>query len=175
MAYILQSHLLISYPRPYIQNCALTNADWASNETDRKSISCYCFYHLGALVSCFAQKQKVVAASSTKAEYYSLSYAPCKGIWMHLFLASLEFLFPAPFPILCDNQSALKLANMDTSSSCLKHINMHYHFIHEKVVDDTFKTSWITTANMTTNIFTKHLPFPLFSRDCASLGVTPIP
>ena len=69
---------------PYIQNCALTNADWASDETDRKSISGYCSYHLGALVSWSAQKQKVVASSSTKAKYYSLSYALHKGLWMHI-------------------------------------------------------------------------------------------
>ena len=44
---------------PFIQNCALTDADWASDETDRKSISGYCFYHLGALVSWSSQKQTI--------------------------------------------------------------------------------------------------------------------
>ena len=160
---------------PFIQNCALTDADWASDETDRKSISGYCFYHLGALVSWSSQKQKVVASSSTEAEYYSLSYALHEGLWMRLFLASLDFSFPAPFPMLCNNQSTLKMANTDTSSSRSKHIDVCYHFIREKVADGTFETAWIPTADMIADIFTKPLPFPLFSHHRASLGVVPIP
>lgn len=160
---------------PFIQNCALTNTDWASDETDRKSISGYCFYHLGALVSWSSQKQKVVASSSTEAEYYSLSYALREGLWMRLFLASLNFSFPAPFPMLCDNQSTLKMANTDTSSSRSKHINVRYHFIREKVADGTFETAWIPTADMIADIFTKPLPFPLFSHHHTSLGVVLIP
>jgi hypothetical protein len=160
---------------PFSQGCALTDADWVSDENDRKSVSGYCFYMHGCLISWSAQKQKIIASSSTEAEYYSLSYALREGLWIHLFLTSLQLPIPTPFPLLCDNQSAIKLANSDTSSSRSKHINVRYHFIHEKIEDGTFETSWIPTADMTADIFTKPLPFPVFSKHHSALGVVPLP
>jgi hypothetical protein len=160
---------------PHVQGCALTDADWASDENDRKSVSGYCFYHYGCLVSWSAQKQKIIASSSTEAEYYSLSYALREGLWIRLFLTSLQLPLPTPFPLLCDNQSAITLANCDTNSPRSKHIDVRYHFIREKIEDGTFETSWIPTADMTADIFTKPLPFPAFSRHRLALGVVPLP
>jgi transposase InsO family protein len=160
---------------PFIQGCALTDADWASDENDRKSVSGYCFYLHGCLISWSAQKQKVIASSSTEAEYYSLSYALREGLWIRLFLTSLQLPIPTPFPLLCDNQSAIKLANSDTSSSRSKHIDVRYHFICKKIEDGTFVTTWIPTGDMTADIFTKPLPFPSFSKHRRALGIVPVP
>jgi len=142
---------------------------------DRKSVSGYCFYHYGCLVSWSSQKQKVIASSSTEAEYYSPSYALREALWIRLFITSLQLSLPTPFPLLCDNQSAIRLANSDVSSPCSKHIDVQYHFIREKIEDGTFETSWIPTADMTADIFTKSLPFPAFSRHCSALGILPLP
>ena len=160
---------------PHVQGCALTDANWASDEMDRKSVSGYCFYHYGCLVSWSSQKQKVIASSSTEAEYYSPSYALREALWIRLFITSLQLSLPTPFPLLCDNQSAIRLANSDVSSPCSKHIDVQYHFIREKIEDGTFETSWIPTADMTADIFTKSLPFPAFSRHCSALGILPLP
>jgi len=160
---------------PFTQGCALTDADWASDENDRKSVLGYCFYMHGCLISWSAQKQKIIASSSTEAEYYSLSYALREGLWIRLFLTSLQLPIPTPFPLLCDNQSTIKLANSDTSSSRSKHINVQYHFIHEKIEDGMFETLWIPTADMTADIFTKPLPFPMFSKHRSALGIVPLP
>ena len=99
----------------------------------------------------------------------------CEALWICLFLTSLQLPVPTPFPLLCNNQSAIKLANSDTSSSRSKHINIHYHFIHKKIEDSMFKTSWIPMAEMTTDIFMKPLPFPAFSKHHSALGVVLLP
>ena len=54
----------------YMQNVGCTDADWASDTVDRRSISGYSFYFQGSLVSWSAVKQKSIALSSTEAEYY---------------------------------------------------------------------------------------------------------
>lgn len=160
---------------PFTHGCALSDADWASDETDRKSISGYCFFYHGNLVSWSASKQKVVASSSTEAEYYALSYALREAIWIRLFLTDMRFPVPKPFPLLCDNKSTLNIANSDANSSRTKHIDVRYHFIREKIHDGTFDTTWIPTADMTADIFTKPLAFPLFAKHRAALGIVPIP
>ena len=47
--------------RGYLQNVGCSDADWASDVVDRKSISGYSFYFEGFLVSWSAVKQKSIA------------------------------------------------------------------------------------------------------------------
>lgn len=175
LEYAVPSSSIPATVAPHVQACTLTDADWASDETDRKSVSGYAFYQYGCLISWSSQKQKVIASSSTEAEYYSLLYTLCEALWIRLFLTSILLPHPTPFPLLCDNQSAITLTNSDTNSPQSKHIDVRYHFIHEKIEDGTFETSWILTADMTADIFTKPLPFPAFSKHCLALGVVSIP
>jgi hypothetical protein len=41
--------------------CRVTDADWATDKMDQKSISGYCFYFLSSLVSWSAVKQSTIA------------------------------------------------------------------------------------------------------------------
>ena len=156
----------------FIRNCAISDADWASDESDRKSISGYCFYFMNSLVSWSAVKQKTISLSSTEAEYYSMTHAIKEALWMRLFLTLHSFPFPRPFPLLSDNQSACALANNSSITSRSKHIDIRHHFIRAHIADGTFCTNWVPTSDMPADIFTKPLPFPLFAKHRASLGLT---
>ena len=70
----------------FIRNCVISDMDWASDESDRKSISGYCFYFLNSLVSWSAIKQKTISLSSTEAAYYSMTSAMKEALWIRLFL-----------------------------------------------------------------------------------------
>ncbi|KAJ3484899.1 hypothetical protein NLJ89_g11945 [Agrocybe chaxingu] len=156
--------------RGFLQNVGCSDADWASND-DCKSISGYCFYFEGSLVSWSAVKQKSITLSSTEAEYYAMAHAFREAIWLRLLLTTLNFPVPKPFPILSDNQAALKLALSSSISSRSKHIDIRHHFLRSHITDGTFTTSWIPTADMPADIFTKSLPFPAFSRHRDVLGL----
>ena len=73
--------------KSYADACGLSDADWASNETDRKSVLGYCFYFLGSLISWSSRKQRTVSTSSTESEYYALANTIKEAIWIHLFLS----------------------------------------------------------------------------------------
>jgi len=134
-----------------------SDADWASNSLDRKSISGYCFYFQGSLVSWSAVKQRAVALSSTEAEYYALTHAFKEALWFCLFLTFLHLPFPHPFPLFSDNQAAVSLSTSSTVSSCSKHIDVRHHFIHAHISDGSFSATWIPTTDMPADIFTKSL------------------
>ena len=51
---------VLSTLRGYLQNVGCSDADWASDAIDRKSISGYSFYFEASLVSWSAVKQKLV-------------------------------------------------------------------------------------------------------------------
>ena len=81
----------------YLQNMGCSNADWASDTMDRKSISGYSFYFEGSLISWSAVKQKSIALSSTEAEYYAMTHAFKEALWIRAFLTFMKFPVPLPF------------------------------------------------------------------------------
>ena len=158
-----------STPLPHTRG--LSDADWASDEKDRKSISGYCFFFLESLVSWSSRKQRTVSTSSTESEYYALTNTIKEAIWIKLFLSLTTLLSPIPFPIFCDNQSTCTIANTDAISSRTKHIDVRHHFIRQHINDGAFATTWIPTSDMTADIFTKPLSSILFLRHRDNLGL----
>jgi hypothetical protein len=158
--------------RGYLQNMGCSDADWASDAVDRKSISGYSFYFEGSLVSWSAVKQKSIALSSTEAEYYAMSHAFKEALWLRAFLTFLDFPVPRPFPILSDNQAACSLSNSLAISARSKHIDIRHHFIREHVQSGSFSTTWVPTEDMPADLFTKSLSFPIFSRHRDVLGLS---
>jgi hypothetical protein len=155
----------------FMQSVGCSDADWASDSVDRKSISGYSFYFLGSLVSWSAVKQKSIALSSTEAEYYAMTHAFKEALWMRVFLGLLRFPVPRPFPILSDNQAACALSHSPAISARSKHIDIRHHFIRTLVQDGSFSTTWVPTEDMPADIFTKSLPFAVFSRHRDVLGL----
>ena len=174
-------HLALQFPTPTPQSSShlpttrgLSDADWASDEKDCKSISGYCFYFLDSLVSWSSRKQRTVSTSSTESEYYALSNTIKEGIWIKLFLSLTSLPAPNPFPIFCDNQSTCTIANTDVISSRTKHIDVRHHFIRQLLNNGSFSTIWLPTNDMTADIFTKPLLSTLFLHHRDALGlVTP--
>jgi hypothetical protein len=149
----------------------MSDADWASDPADRVSVSGYAFFAYGGLISWSSQKQCTCALSSTEAEYMALTAVMQEGLWIRMYLASLGFPVPTPVNLLGDNQSAQDIANAESTSSCSKHIDIKYHFIREHIERGVFNTVWISTKDMTADIFTKPLASALHEHHVLGLGM----
>lgn len=89
---------------------AYSDADWASNVDDRRSVAAYCVFIGNNLVSWSSKKQTVVARLSTESEYRALAHTAAEIAWIHQLLTELSIPQTVKLVIWCDNISAGALA-----------------------------------------------------------------
>ena len=122
------------------------------------AMSGYAFLIDRGVISWASRKQELVTLSSTEAKYVAATHTAKEAIWLHRLID--EF-FPYSLvltPLYCDNQVALKLATDDNYHAQTKHINIHYHLIHQTVASSAINLSYCPTDDMAADAFTKALP-----------------
>lgn len=136
------------------------DADWAGDTKDRKSTSGYIFKVFDCVISWCTKKQLCVSLSSTEAEYVAL----CLGIVESCLLKNLllDFGFKLEVKINEDNQSVIKIAENNFSNKRLKHIDVKYHFIIEKINDGCVSLSYVSSSDNLGDMFTKALGGQLY-------------
>jgi hypothetical protein len=65
-------------------------------------------------------------------------------------------------PLLCDNESAIKISYNPVQHSKTKHIEIRHHFIRDHVEKGDIYLSYVSTKNQLADIFTKALDEPRF-------------
>uniref|UniRef100_A0A0A9YPH4 Copia protein n=1 Tax=Lygus hesperus TaxID=30085 RepID=A0A0A9YPH4_LYGHE len=132
------------------------DADWVGDVDDRRSVSGYCMYACGNIVSWATKKQTTVSLSSTEAEYVALSSAVCEAISLNGVVNDLGL--KSDFVMLFeDNQSCIHLARNRENSKRIKHIDIKHHFIREKVDEGVIKLNYVSTSEQNADILTKGL------------------
>ncbi|KAK9209219.1 hypothetical protein WN944_001583 [Citrus x changshan-huyou] len=150
-----------------------TDADWACDVDDSKSIGAYCIYFGNNLVSWSSKKQTVVTRSSAESEYRALASASAEIAWIQSLLEELKIECTSLPIIWCDNVSATELAKNPVYHSRTKHIELDIHFVRDKVLARELEISYIPSEEQIADILTKPLTFTHFNYFRAKLKVHP--
>ena len=67
-------------------------------------------------------------------------------------------------PLLCDNESAIYMADNPVEHSRTKHIDIRYHFLSDHQQKGDIKIAYVSTHNQLADIFTKPLDEKTFSK-----------
>ena len=139
------------------------DSDYARYKVERKSTLGTCQLLGRSLVSWSSKKQNSVALSTTEAEYISTDSCCAKLLWMKATLSDFGIKLKQ-VPLLCDNESAVKLTNNPVQHSRTKHIDVRHHFIrdHQQNGDNCIKS--VGTDDQLADIFTKPLDEKRFSK-----------
>ena len=105
-----------------------SDADWASETTDRRSMTGYCvsLSDQSSLISWKTRKQPTVALSTCEAEYMSLASAIQECIYLEQLLEGIDKYQYAQTKVYEDNQGTIALAKNPVNRQRCKHID---HFI----------------------------------------------
>ena len=78
------------------------------------------------------QKQNSVSLSTAEAEYIAAGSCCAQLLWMTQTLKDYG-IYVKHVPLLCDNESAIKIAHNPVQHSRTKHIEVRHHFIRDHV------------------------------------------
>lgn len=149
--------LMMSDPGSYQELTIYSDANWAEDRHDRKSITGVICNFNGGTVEWIARKQSAVSKSSTEAEYYALCEAASETLYLKQLLSEFGINTEKPIKIFCDNQSCVKLADNEKLSSRTKHIDVRYHFVKDLVKTSVIDLIYVPTEMNVADLMTKPL------------------
>jgi len=114
-------------------------------------------------VSWSSKKQNSVALSTAEAEYVAAGACYAQLLWMKRTLSDYGCEF-SKIPLLCDNESAIKLANNPVQHFRTKHIDIRHHFLIDHEAKGDIAIRHVRTDKQLADTFTKPLDE---SRFCA--------
>nr|GEV34635.1 Gag-Pol polyprotein [Tanacetum cinerariifolium] len=109
------------------------------------------------LVSWSSKKQDCTSMSSAEAKYVSLSACCDQVLWLRTQLTDYGFHFDK-IPMYCDSKAAIAISYNPVQHSRIKHIDVKYHFIKEKVEKGIVELFFVGTEYKLADMFTKALP-----------------
>ena len=146
------------------------DADMAGDVDGRKSTTGYVYTLGGTVVSWVSKLQKIVALSTTEAEYVAVTEASKEMIWLQSFLEELGHK-QVKSVLHCDSQSAIHLARNPVYHARTKHIQVRYHFIRSALEDGVLVLEKILGSQNPADMLTKTVPIEKLKLCATSVGL----
>jgi hypothetical protein len=140
-----------------------SDADYAGCKIDRKSTSGTCQFLGRSLVSWASKKQNSVALSTVEVEYIDAGHCCAQLLWMRQTLRDYGYKL-SKVPLLCDNESAIRMTDNPVEHSRTKHIDIRYHFLRDHQQKGDIEIAYVSTHNQVADIFTNPLDEKTFSK-----------
>lgn len=133
------------------------DADYAGVYDTRRSTTGYVFNLGSGATSWCSKRQPTISLSTTEAEYRAAAVAAQESIWLMKLMGDLQQPGEYSVELCCDNQSAIQLAENPVFHARTKHVEVHHHFIREKVLQGEIEMRAVNTDDQLADIFTKGL------------------
>jgi hypothetical protein len=137
-----------------------TDADWASDNSDRKSVNAALMYMSGMLVSWHCNKQPLVVLSTMESEFVSAAHGIREAMGCYHLVKELGQKIKLPIKFRLDNQAAIANIMDEASSSKTEHVDIKHKFIKDLYRHKIIQPSYVSTNNMKAEILTKIMSGP---------------
>ncbi|MCO5609273.1 hypothetical protein L7F22_063497 [Adiantum nelumboides] len=124
--------------------------------------------------SWLSKKQPTVATSNCEAEYKAVFTATIECVWLRRLMADLGVGQETTNTIYTDSQSALAIARNLVFHARAKHIEVHYHYVREKLLAREINLAYVPTQDNLAYPFTKAFTHEKFEAFHKALGLLPL-
>ncbi|KAJ9528322.1 hypothetical protein QJQ45_014305 [Haematococcus lacustris] len=133
-----------------------SDADYAGDKDTARSTTGYLFTLNGGAISWSSRLQPTVAMSTAEAEYMAASSAAKEALWLRKLMRDLQ-LDASCVHLGCDNQAAIQLLHNPMATSRAKHIDVHHHFVRERISRGEVAFHYCHTSSMLADIHSHKL------------------
>lgn len=146
------------YPRNEdIRLSVFCDSDYAGDVLTRRSTTGFVVKFGEATIAWSSQRQKVVALSTTEAEYLASCQAVKEIVWIQSILQNIINQKEITTTLYMDSQSAIRLIKNPEYHKRTKHVDVKYHFIREKFKLGIFNLEHVSSTDQQADILTKPL------------------
>jgi hypothetical protein len=141
-------------------------------DTDRFT-SGYVFKLAGVAISWSSSKQIVMTLSTMYTKFVACYEAVEQVMWLKKFVSGLRVIdsIEKPLKLYCDNESAVLYAHNNKKIKVVKHINIRFYIVKEKIQDQTISLEHISSKKMIVDLLTKGLPPSVFREHLAGMDL----
>jgi hypothetical protein len=131
---VLTPNLVLWYPKgSHFDLIGYSDADYAGCKVIRKSTSRTCQFLGRTLVSWSLKKQNFVALSTVEAKYVTVGSCCAQLLWMRQTIKDYGYTINQ-VSLLCDNDSAIKIAYNPCEHSQTKHVDIRHYFLRNHAI-----------------------------------------
>ncbi|KAL1973313.1 hypothetical protein VTN31DRAFT_5948 [Thermomyces dupontii] len=136
-----------------------SDAAYADDLDTRRSSEGYLFKLFGGPIDWKATRQSTVTTSTTEAELLAACHAGKEIFAWRRFFAQLGFDPGEDLDLICDNKRVTDLVANEAPmiSTRLRHVDIHQHWLRERVQEGSLRILWVKTADMPADGLTKPL------------------
>ena len=114
-----------------------------------------------------SKMQGCVTLSVTEAELVSATHCAQDMLFIMRVMESIGLKVKKPMVLQVDNKGAMDLSNNWSVGGRTRHVDTRQYFLRELKEEGVVIVEWIPTNNNSTDLFTKNLSGPIFSKHVA--------
>jgi len=136
---------------------AYVDSSHGTGTLDLKPVAGHIILVHGGPVTWTSKTQHLTSTSSTESEYRALSNSVKDVLWIQQILKCFDVVL-RPFPMKSDNMGAINATKNHTTTQHTKHIELHVHFLRERVQRSEVDITHIPGTDNPADLLTKPLP-----------------
>lgn len=144
---------------------AYCDADFAGDVITAKSTTGMAILYGGGPICWKSKRQSLVSTSTTEAELVSMSYTIDEVSWIRNLALELNIVNQEPIPILCDNQSTVRIVENERSIHRTRHMRVKAAAIREIMDNGIIQVSHVKAEKQAADMLTKATTAPMFIKN----------
>jgi hypothetical protein len=156
-----------------LQFSAYSDADFAADVADRKSVSAILVYLNGMLITWVCSKQDNLSLSTMESEFVAAARAAQEIMGCIELAHEIGCVVDSPALLCMDNQAAIAQVESEASSYKSKHVDIKHKFIKDLYRKKIIKPTYVPAVDMKADLLTKAMPAPTFKNLRAMIGLEP--